>query len=110
MGNYTPIVVRIRASLIPVSVLGHPILESNPHTFRVQPEPFGDAKPDAFGGVIQVVGCSASPPTIVACGRHVSHVVPRRRWKCAGSGTERNHAFGEDGSGSRDRRAWSRWL
>jgi len=59
MGNYTPIVVRIRASLIPVSVLGHPILESNPHTFRVQPEPFGDAKPDAFGGVIQVVGGSA---------------------------------------------------
>src|SRR5215470_11580161 len=45
MAGDTPIVaaVRIKASLIPVSVLGHPIFNANPRAFRLQPQSLGDA-------------------------------------------------------------------
>src|SRR5215510_10722075 len=45
MASYTPIVeaVRIKASLRPVGVLGHPIFNTNPHAFRLQPDLLGNA-------------------------------------------------------------------
>src|SRR5262249_32751421 len=44
MASDTPIVaaVRIKASLIPVGVLGHPFFYTNPHACRLQPDSLGD--------------------------------------------------------------------
>ena len=61
IANYTPVVpFGFKASLIPVSVLGHPIFNSNRHAFRVQPEALGDAmhvQPDALGDAMHVARC-----------------------------------------------------
>jgi len=70
LGLYIADASAVYGSLIPVGVLGHPIFNTNPHAFRLQPDSLGDTMYVARCEHLAVV-------MIVASARYVSHVVPR---------------------------------